>query len=136
MAESYQFLSFPLPEQILSIIYNSCCQSAIIKKKIEFAHDARILEKLQYYFLLHFRFKTRRLGCDRREVAQFRLYHNEKIWLEKLRARRKLTRHVMKLYQKFPNIDEEALQAEFPEVNLEKVKRFKGAQGHYLFKSG
>uniref|UniRef100_A0A0A9W606 Large ribosomal subunit protein uL29m n=1 Tax=Lygus hesperus TaxID=30085 RepID=A0A0A9W606_LYGHE len=77
-------------------------------------------------------FKKKNLGCDRREVAKFRLYYNEKIWLTRLKEKNRNTRHVMQLYKRFPDLDEEALQAEYPDVDLERVKRWHGAQGHFM----
>ncbi|KAF6211151.1 hypothetical protein GE061_014266 [Apolygus lucorum] len=74
----------------------------------------------------------KKFGCNRREVAKFRLYYNEKIWLGRLKEKNRNTRHVMKLYKRFPDLDEEALQAEYPDVNLERVKRWNGAQGHFM----
>lgn len=76
-------------------------------------------------------FINRHCGCRRREVAKFRLYLNEQIWLKKLRAQRRERNHVKHLYKRFPYIDEEALQEQYPNVDLDKIKKMQGSQGHF-----
>lgn len=51
--------------------------------------------------------------------------------MSRKRARNRAMRHVMGLYKRFPNLDEDALRQEYPEVDLEKIKRWNKAQGHF-----
>lgn len=57
-------------------------------------------------------------------LPEFLLKLKEKERLQARYDRRMQRRHVKKLFQKFPNLDMEALQAEYPDIDVYDCKKF------------
>lgn len=64
-------------------------------------------------------------------VKKFYRLYKEKQYNEERKARNRDYNHVQHLLKRFPNMDMEALKAEYPNVDIEKAKRTKKARGHY-----
>ncbi|VVC93516.1 unnamed protein product [Leptidea sinapis] len=67
-----------------------------------------------------------------RAVKKFLRLYNEKKHNEERKARNRDYNHVQQLLKRFPDMDMEALKAEYPNVDIEKAKRTKKARGHCL----
>lgn len=64
-------------------------------------------------------------------VKKFLRLYREKQRVEAKRGRNRDYNHVQHLLKKFPNLDMEALKAQYPDVDLEKAKRTRKARGHF-----
>ncbi|VEN38503.1 unnamed protein product [Callosobruchus maculatus] len=69
-------------------------------------------------------------GADK-DVEAFLLKYREKLYLSKRKERSRNFNHVVQLLKRFPNMDMEALQQQYPDVDLEKAKRSRKARGHF-----
>ncbi|KAK7066200.1 39S ribosomal protein L47, mitochondrial [Halocaridina rubra] len=69
-------------------------------------------------------------------VVRFRRQMKEKAFLEKKRYYNRVRNHVCQLLRRFPELDEEAIQQQYPEVNLTRLRRMKYSRGHHLYNEG
>lgn len=65
-------------------------------------------------------------------VKKFMRLYKEKQYNVERKARNRDFNHVQHLLKRFPNMDMEALKAEYPDVDIEKAKRTKKARGHFM----
>ncbi|XP_043283132.1 39S ribosomal protein L47, mitochondrial [Venturia canescens] len=65
-------------------------------------------------------------------TSKFLRLYKEKLWNEKRRVINRQNNHVKALIRKFPNLDFEAVQQQYPLADIEKVKRRRVARGHYF----
>ncbi|XP_032510868.2 large ribosomal subunit protein uL29m [Danaus plexippus] len=65
-------------------------------------------------------------------VKKFYRLYKEKQHNEERKARNRDFNHVQHLLKRFPDMDMDALKAEYPNVDIEKAKRSKKARGHYM----
>lgn len=65
-------------------------------------------------------------------ILKFRKLYNEKIYREKRKERNRDYNHVQHLFKRFPNMDIEAVKAEYPNVNVERARQSRKARGHYF----
>ncbi|XP_050428636.1 39S ribosomal protein L47, mitochondrial [Adelges cooleyi] len=65
-------------------------------------------------------------------VEKFQRFYREKIHNEKRKKRNRDKNHVMHLMKRFPNMDMEAVKQQYPSVDIEKIKNYKKARGHYV----
>ncbi|XP_072940589.1 large ribosomal subunit protein uL29m [Epargyreus clarus] len=64
-------------------------------------------------------------------VKKFYRLYKEKQYLDNKRSKTRDYNHVQQLLKRFPNLDMEALKAQYPDVDIEKAKRTKKARGHF-----
>ncbi|XP_050536093.1 39S ribosomal protein L47, mitochondrial [Daktulosphaira vitifoliae] len=64
-------------------------------------------------------------------IEKFQKFYREKIHNEKRKARNRDKNHVMHLMKRYPNLDMEAVKQQFPSVDIEKIKDYKKARGHF-----
>ncbi|KAL1116769.1 hypothetical protein AAG570_005241 [Ranatra chinensis] len=76
--------------------------------------------------------RQKHLWYDRKECAQFLTYYREKLFLAKRKQRIRDRNHVLGLLRRFPDMDMEALKEQYPTVDIERVKRWKKATGHFV----
>ncbi|XP_045765088.1 39S ribosomal protein L47, mitochondrial [Maniola jurtina] len=65
-------------------------------------------------------------------VKKFYRLYQEKLYNIKRKEKNRNFNQVQHLLKRFPDMDMEKLQAEYPEVDIEKAKRSKKARGHFL----
>ncbi|XP_034824216.1 large ribosomal subunit protein uL29m [Maniola hyperantus] len=65
-------------------------------------------------------------------VKKFYRLYQEKLYNIKRKEKNRNLNQVQHLLKRFPDMDMEKLQAEYPEVDIEKAKRSKKARGHFL----
>ncbi|XP_050315181.1 39S ribosomal protein L47, mitochondrial-like [Anthonomus grandis grandis] len=66
------------------------------------------------------------------DVEAFLLKYREKLYLNKKKQERRNFNHVIGLMNRFPNMNMEAVKKQFPDVDLEKVKRSRKFGGHFV----
>ncbi|XP_073976827.1 mitochondrial ribosomal protein L47 isoform X2 [Rhodnius prolixus] len=77
-------------------------------------------------------FAKMQLWYKRKEVHKFLLFYREKIFLEKRKARVRERNSVLQLLKRFPDADMEALQEQYPNVDVERLKTWNKARGHWV----
>ncbi|XP_075970799.1 mitochondrial ribosomal protein L47 [Anticarsia gemmatalis] len=65
-------------------------------------------------------------------VKKFYRLNREKQKNIERKARNRDYSHVQQLLKRFPNMDMDALKAQYPDVDIEKAKRTKKARGHFM----
>nr|CAG4645806.1 EOG090X0DBE [Lynceus sp. MCZ IZ 141354] len=70
---------------------------------------------------------------DDEHYQYFRKLYNEQVKLYDRRTLNRRKNHVLGLLKRFPNMDMEALQQEYPELDIEKLKLHKKTRGHHEF---
>ncbi|XP_034945474.1 39S ribosomal protein L47, mitochondrial [Chelonus insularis] len=65
------------------------------------------------------------------DVAEFIGLFREKMFLKKRKEHSFRCSEVRTILRRFPNVDEEALKAKYPDVDIEKMKRIRRSRGHW-----
>lgn len=76
--------------------------------------------------------KTHMFGYGGRSVHKFLRLYREKLWNAKRKERNRERNKVLVLMRTFPNLDLEAVKEKYPSVDLEKAKRDKKTDGHFI----
>ncbi|RZC43254.1 39S ribosomal protein L47, mitochondrial, partial [Asbolus verrucosus] len=67
-----------------------------------------------------------------RDTEAFLLKYREKLYLSKRKQQKRNFNHVIGLLNRFPNMDMEALQEQYPDVDIEKAKASHKCRGHFV----
>ncbi|XP_076753666.1 mitochondrial ribosomal protein L47 [Xylocopa sonorina] len=76
--------------------------------------------------------KTHKFTYGGYAVRKFLRLYREKLWNEKRRLRNRQNNKVAILLRTFPNLDLEAVKEQYPLADIEKIKRTRKADGHFI----
>ncbi|XP_026671124.1 39S ribosomal protein L47, mitochondrial [Ceratina calcarata] len=76
--------------------------------------------------------KTHMFGYGGYAVHKFLRLYREKLWNAKRKARNREMGKVCTLLRTFPNLDLEAVKEKYPSVDLEKAKKSRKIDGHFV----
>ncbi|KAK1127938.1 hypothetical protein K0M31_003432 [Melipona bicolor] len=76
--------------------------------------------------------KTHQFGYSGYAVAKFLRLYREKLWNEKRKSRNRQINRVASLMRIFPNLDMEAVKEQYPLADIEKVKKLRKTDGHFV----
>ncbi|KAL2713451.1 hypothetical protein V1478_017149 [Vespula squamosa] len=77
-------------------------------------------------------YKKHFFGYQGYAVHKFLRLYREKLWNIKRKARNRDFQQASVLFRRFPNMDINALKEKYPSVDIEKLKRYKKTQGHFV----
>ncbi|XP_076162966.1 mitochondrial ribosomal protein L47 [Ptiloglossa arizonensis] len=108
------------------------------ERPTKFVFDAfglrRFYKMIQYpvpQFMNRKWYKTHKFGYGGYAVRKFLRLYREKLWNEKRKTQNRANNRVAALMRMFPNLDLEATKEQYPEANIEKVKRWKKSVGPF-----
>ncbi|XP_043507359.1 39S ribosomal protein L47, mitochondrial isoform X1 [Frieseomelitta varia] len=76
--------------------------------------------------------KTHKFGYGGYAVSKFLRLYREKLWNEKRKSRNRQINRVATLMRIFPNLDMEAVKEQYPLADIEKVKKLRKTDGHFV----
>lgn len=77
-------------------------------------------------------YEKHKFGYGGYAVQKFLRLYREKLFNEKRKARQRQTNQVTTFMRIFPNLDMEAVKEQYPDANIEKIKKSKKNRGHFL----
>ncbi|OAD58791.1 39S ribosomal protein L47, mitochondrial [Eufriesea mexicana] len=76
--------------------------------------------------------KKHKFGYQGYAVQKFLRLYREKLWNEKRKLRNRQTGKVTTLVRTFPNLDMDAVKEQYPLADIEKIKKRRKAEGHFV----
>ncbi|XP_043786638.1 39S ribosomal protein L47, mitochondrial [Apis laboriosa] len=157
MEEAYkqEWKYFPNPERIDKVEDSMSNLESVVRERnrayhmleigttgerpVEFKYNAlgiRFLYRLRQYSIPKYMnsawHKKHQFGYGGYAVRKFLRLYREKLWNEKRKLRNRQNNQVATLMRIFPNLDMEAVKEQYPLANIEKIKRSRKADGHYI----